>query len=106
MQPLRGIRRAIKEPPPAIEAGTAEVYRTKIKAIELEAERLQQEAMYDLAQASPFGEAASSPEDAARANIDAYRALCRQPLPEEAVAAILAAFSGYSRRTESGQGAH
>ena len=106
VKPLRDIRRAIKTPPSAIEAGTAEVYRTKIKAIELEAERLQQEAMYDLAETSRFGEAAPSPEEAARANIDAYRALCRRPFPEEAVAAILAAFSGYARRTESGQGAH
>jgi uncharacterized protein (TIGR02444 family) len=106
VKPLRAIRRAIKTPPPAIEAGTAEVYRTKIKAIELEAERLQQEAMYDLAEASRFGEAAPSPEEAAHANIDAYRALCLRPFPEEAVAAILAAFSGYARRTESGQGAH
>jgi uncharacterized protein (TIGR02444 family) len=106
VKPLRAIRRAIKVPPPVIEAATAEAYRTKIKAVELEAERLQQEAMYDVAETSQFGEPASSPEEAARANIDAYRALCPHPLPEPAVAAILAAFSGYSRRAEAGQGAH
>jgi len=106
VKPLRALRRAIKTPPPVIEAGAAEAYRTKIKAVELEAERLQQEAMYDLAETSRFGEPVSSPEEAARANIDAYRALCPHPLPEEAVAAILAAFSGYSRRAEAGQGAH
>jgi uncharacterized protein (TIGR02444 family) len=106
VKPLRAIRRAIKIPPSVIESTTAEAYRTKIKNVELEAERLQQEAMYDLAETSRFGEAASSPEEAAHANIDAYRALCRQPLPEQAVAAILAAFSSYSHRAEAGQGAH
>jgi uncharacterized protein (TIGR02444 family) len=106
VKPLRAIRRAIKIPPSVIESATAEGYRSKIKNVELEAERLQQEAMYDLAETSRFGEAASSPEEAARANIDAYRAMCPRPLPEQAVADILAAFSGYSRRAETGQGAH
>ena len=46
--PLRAIRRALKSPPGLVEAGAAEAFRTRIKAIELEAERLQQEAMYGL----------------------------------------------------------
>jgi uncharacterized protein (TIGR02444 family) len=104
--PLRAIRRAIKVPPPVIEAGTAEAYRTRIKGMELEAERLQQEALYDLAQSSRFGEAAPSPEEAARANIDAYRPLLPRPLPDEALAAVTAAFAAYVRRVETAQGAH
>ena len=104
--PLRAIRRAIKVPPSAIEAGTAEAYRSKIKGIELEAERLQQEALYDLAQTSRFGEPAPSPEEAARANIDAYRATCPRPLPDEAVAVVMAAFSSFERRVGADQGAH
>ena len=104
--PLRAIRRAIKLPPPVIEAGTAEAYRTKIKGLELEAERLQQEALYDLAQASGFGEPAASPEEAARANVDAYRAICPRPFPDDAVATLMAEFSSYARRAGAGRGAH
>ncbi|MPZ57354.1 MAG: TIGR02444 family protein [Rhizobiales bacterium] len=104
--PLRAIRRAIKVPPPVIEAGTAEAYRTRIKGIELEAERLQQEALYDMAQASRFGEPASSPEEAAHANINAYQAICARPFPDDAVAAVMAAFSSYARRAGGGRGAH
>jgi uncharacterized protein (TIGR02444 family) len=104
--PLRAIRRAIKVPPPVIEAGTAEAYRSKIKGLELEAERLQQEALYDLAQASRFGEPAASPEEAARANIATYQAILARPFPEEVVAALIAAFVSYTRRAVAVQGAH
>jgi uncharacterized protein (TIGR02444 family) len=104
--PLRAIRRAIKVAPAAIEPGTAEAYRTKVKGLELEAERLQQEALYDQAQVSRFGESAASPEEAARANIDAYRTVCSRPLSNDAVTVVLAAFSRYARRAGSAQGAH
>jgi len=97
--PLRAIRRAIKVPPPAIEAGTAEAYRTKVKGLELEAERLQQEALYDLAQTSRFGEAAGSPDEAARANIAAYQAILGRPLPHHAVETVMAAFSIHARHS-------
>src|SRR6202171_3293454 len=46
--PLRAVRRALKSPPGLVEAGATEAFRTRIKAVELEAGRLQQEAMYDL----------------------------------------------------------
>lgn len=104
--PLRAIRRAIKVPPPVLEAGTAEAYRTKVKGLELEAERLQQEALYDLAQVSRFGEPAASPEEAARANIATYQAVLERPFPDEAVAAVMAAFSRYARTAGAVQGAH
>jgi uncharacterized protein (TIGR02444 family) len=104
--PLRAIRRAIKVPPPVIEAGTVEAYRTRIKGLELEAERLQQEALYDLAQTSPFGAPASSPEEAARANIDAYQAILPRPFPVDAVATVMAAFASFERRVGADQGAH
>src|SRR4051812_18818938 len=47
--PLRAVRTALRTPPALVEAGTAEAFRNRIKAVELEAERLQQEAMYALA---------------------------------------------------------
>ena len=89
--PLRAIRRALKTPPALVEAGTAEAFRTRIKAVELEAERLQQEAMYDLVRAGLLGTEASSVAEAARANVTAYQGTCRAAFGESAVAALLAA---------------
>ena len=53
--PLRNVRRALKSPPPVMAPQAAEGFRTRIKAVELEAERLQQEAMYGLAQSGRIG---------------------------------------------------
>ena len=51
--PIRDIRRALKSPPPVVEPAAAEALRTRVKAVELEAERLQQEALYGLAADEP-----------------------------------------------------
>jgi uncharacterized protein (TIGR02444 family) len=88
--PLRAIRRSLKSPPGLVEIGTAEAFRTRIKAVELEAERLQQEAMYDLVRDSLLGEAAA---DAARANVEAYGSICRGTFPPAAVDTLLAALA-------------
>ena len=89
--PLRGVRRALKSPPDLVTRPAAEQLRTKIKAAELEAERLQQEAMYALAQVRPFGEA-GSPEEAARTSIAAYQTMCQKQFSQRAVETLLAAF--------------
>jgi uncharacterized protein (TIGR02444 family) len=91
--PLRAIRRALKSPPGLVEAGTAEAFRTRIKAVELEAERLQQEAMYDLVRDSPLGETAPSVADAARANVAAYESMCGSGFAAPAVATVLEALA-------------
>ena len=70
---------------------TAELFRTRIKAVELEAERLQQEAMYELVRVSPLGRKASSLQDAARGNVAAYEATCRAEFPKSAIETLLAA---------------
>jgi len=88
--PLRSVRRGLKSPPALLEASTAETFRNRIKAVELEAERLQQEAMYALA---PLGAEASDSVDAARANIAAYEAMLGVPFPQAAAATLLAAFA-------------
>ena len=93
VKPLRSIRRAIKAPPVAIDAAAAEVFRTQVKGLELEAERLQQEALYVYAQSGRCGAPASSPEAAARANIAAYQAILPQPWPQDALAAVMTAFA-------------
>ena len=76
-----------------VESGAAEAFRTRIKAVELEAERLQQEAMYRLATAAvPLGSEATSPEAAARGSIAAYEAMCASAFPKPATETLLAAF--------------
>jgi uncharacterized protein (TIGR02444 family) len=89
--PLRMVRRALKSPPALVAAANAELFRNRIKAMELEAERLQQEAMFGLA-ATPLGAAAPTAMAAARANIGAYEALLSASFAKPAVVGILAAF--------------
>jgi len=91
--PLRNVRRALKAPPALVAAGTAEAFRTRIKTVELEAERLQQEAMDALAATSPLGQEASSPAEAARRNVAAYETMRAVAFPKPAVDAVLTAFA-------------
>jgi uncharacterized protein (TIGR02444 family) len=98
--PLRTVRRALKTPPALVPPAAAELFRTKIKAVELEAERLQQEAMYQLARPSQLGHEAASPEDAARANVAAYEAMRRTTFPKPATETLLAAFARLEHKPE------
>ena len=84
----------MKSPPALVEAATAEAFRNRIKAVELEAERLQQEAMFALA---PVGTEGADPADAARANVAAYEAMRAVRFPQEAAATLLAAFASMPR---------
>jgi uncharacterized protein (TIGR02444 family) len=88
--PLRSVRRALKSPPALLEQSAAEAFRNRIKAVELEAERLQQEAMYALA---PLGMEGGGPDEAARANIDAYQAMLAVQFPQVARETLLSAFA-------------
>jgi uncharacterized protein (TIGR02444 family) len=89
--PIRNVRRALKVPPALVIAASAELFRTRIKAVELEAERLQQEATYELAPTMPAGETAASAAEAARANVTAYATMLAKPFSPPAVDALLAA---------------
>jgi len=89
--PLREIRRKLKGGAPPLEGGTAEAYRSKIKGVELEAERLQQEALYALANSMTLGAADASADAAARANIAAYEAMLGRAFPAAPVALLLGA---------------
>jgi uncharacterized protein (TIGR02444 family) len=95
--PLRNVRRALKSAPGLVAPSTAEAFRTRIKAVELEAERLQQEAMYALAATMPLGHAlgrdATSAVEAARANIAAYETMRAVAFPKTAVDTVLTAFA-------------
>ncbi|MGA7488709.1 MAG: TIGR02444 family protein [Xanthobacteraceae bacterium] len=98
--PLRKLRRALKSPPGLVAPATAEGFRTRIKAAELEAERLQQEAMYELARSSLWGREAPSLEEAARANVAGYAELRGTPFPKTAIETLLAALIGLERKSE------
>jgi uncharacterized protein (TIGR02444 family) len=89
--PLRRLRRALKVPPPVVEAAAAEAFRTRIKAAELEAERLQQQTMHDLVPVLRFGAATSA--EAARHNVAAYQAISAKPFPQAAVDTLLVALA-------------
>jgi uncharacterized protein (TIGR02444 family) len=90
--PLRTLRRRLKDGSSLVERGAAELFRTRIKAVELESERLQQEALFALA-AELATEEATTVEAAARANVAAYeRALARTFAPES-VDVLLSALS-------------
>jgi uncharacterized protein (TIGR02444 family) len=91
--PLRAVRRALKPPPGLVAPDTTELFRTRIKAVELEAERLQQEAMYDLVRGALLGRL-TTPEAAARVNLEAYQAVAGTTFPASAVETLLAALTG------------
>ena len=97
--PLRGVRRALKVPPALVDAPIVEAFRTRIKAVELEAERLQQEAMYGLA--APPGERAASPTAAANASIAAYETICAHSFAAPAVQTLLAQFTSCCKGTQT-----
>jgi uncharacterized protein (TIGR02444 family) len=91
--PLRDIRRALKSPPPVMAAEVAEGFRTRIKQVELEAERLQQEALFQMAE-RPLGSPAASPAEAAKTSVSAYQAVLR-PFPAGPLETILSAFAKF-----------
>ena len=91
--PLRNVRRALKSAPGLVDPNTAEAFRTRIKAVELEAERLQQEAMYALAATMPAGRDATSSVEAARSNVAAYETMRAVAFPKAAVDTVLTAFA-------------
>jgi hypothetical protein len=87
---LRTLRRRLKDGSSLVERGAAELFRTRIKAIELESERLQQESMFALA-ADLGTENASTVEAAARANVAAYEQALARTFAPDAVNVLLAA---------------
>jgi uncharacterized protein (TIGR02444 family) len=90
--PLRTLRRKLKDGSALVERNMAEWFRTRVKAVELEAERLQQEALFALA--PRLGTAAEpSIEAAARANVTAYEQAMARAFTPGAVDVLLAALS-------------
>jgi len=88
--PLRRLRRRLKDGSALVEPAAAERFRTRIKAVELEAERLQLDALFGLA-AGLRTPAAPSVAAAARDNVAAYEQATARSFTPGAVAVLLAA---------------
>jgi uncharacterized protein (TIGR02444 family) len=101
--PIRDVRRALKTPPAAVPPDAAEGFRTRIKAVELEAERLQQEALYALSQSGRVGRASPSAVQAARDSVSAYQGVIG-PFPPEPLDTVLSAFAKFSATGSNGGG--
>jgi uncharacterized protein (TIGR02444 family) len=89
--PIRDTRRKLKGAATLVEPGKQEAFRNKVKAIELDAERLQQEALYEFTQSGPLGTQAL-PQDAARSNVGAYERGMGKNFPKTAVDVLIGGF--------------
>jgi uncharacterized protein (TIGR02444 family) len=98
--PIRDTSRRLKGVRTLVEPGEQEAFRNKVKAIELDAERLQQEALYALTQSGRLGKHAD-PSSAARGNASAYERIMNMTFPRSALDALLDAFDSL----EHGHGA-
>jgi uncharacterized protein (TIGR02444 family) len=89
--PIRDARRKLKGTETLIDPAKQEAFRTKIKAVELEAERLQQEALYAFSQSGPLGKHAE-PRAAARGNVSEYERVMNVTFPRDALDVLVNAF--------------
>ena len=89
--PLRGVRRFLKEAPQGFEGQDIPALRQRVKMMELEAERFQQEALYSSWPVTALGAPAPASQ-AARANMDVYAAALGAQFDSGAVSALLDAF--------------
>jgi uncharacterized protein (TIGR02444 family) len=89
--PIRDTRRSLKGAATLLEPNKQEAFRNKIKAVELEAERLQQEALYEFTKSGPLGKEAPA-KDAARANVSAYERAMGKTFPEQAIDGLIGGF--------------
>ena len=90
--PLRGVRRYLRDCPQGFEAPAVAALRQRVKAIELEAERLQQDALFAAWPVAGLGHPAA-PTEAARTNIEAYATALGVVFDPDAVSAMLGAFA-------------
>jgi uncharacterized protein (TIGR02444 family) len=88
---LRAARVYLRDPAPFIDAAAAEALRQRIKADELEAERLQQEGLFAAFPMQNLGAPANA-HAAARQNVHALQSALAAKFDAAALDAILAAF--------------
>lgn len=85
--PLRAIRRRLKDGSALVEGTAAEAFRAQVKSLELESERLEQEALFALADGLAMGDTTTI-EGAARVNLASYEDALSCDFPEAAVTLI------------------
>lgn len=104
--PIRNARRKLKQARTLINSGQQEAFRAKIKTIELEAERLQQQALYELSQSAPLGKEVDPPI-AAHGNICAYEHIMDATFSRDTVDVLLGAFNSipHGERANASPGA-
>jgi uncharacterized protein (TIGR02444 family) len=89
--PIRETRRKLKGAATLLDPGKQEAFRNKVKAVELDAEKLQQEALYEFTRSGPLGKEAP-PKEAARSNVDAYERAMGGNFPKKAVEILIGGF--------------
>jgi uncharacterized protein (TIGR02444 family) len=92
--PLRRARRAAKEAPEGFDAHSAAALRTLLKRVELEAERLEQEALYAWRPAEKIGTKAPPPA-AALAHMELYAETLGAAFPATPQTCVVAAALSY-----------
>jgi uncharacterized protein (TIGR02444 family) len=95
--PIRDTRRKLKGAKTFVDPAKQEALRDKVKAVELEAEKLQQEALYAFTQTGPLGKPAEPPA-AARGNVAAFERAMGASFPKASVDVLVNAFDGLIRR--------
>ena len=102
--PLRALRRSLKQGATLVGPAVAEPFRARVKALELEAERVQQEAMAGLV-GSAVDETAGSSDEAARISIAAYQSVSSRDFPPALVEVLLDALRAIDGRAFAGNAA-
>jgi uncharacterized protein (TIGR02444 family) len=95
--PIRDTRRKLKGAKTFVDPAKQEALRDKVKAVELEAEKLQQEALYAFTQSGPLGKPAEPPA-AARGNVAAFERAMGASFPKASVDVLVNAFDGLTGR--------
>jgi uncharacterized protein (TIGR02444 family) len=96
--PIRDIRRKLKGAKTLVDPADQEAFRSKVKAIELDAERLQQQVLYVVTQSRSLG-AEAAPAVAAQANIAAYERVLAVCFPKTSVDILLGGFAAIERKS-------
>jgi uncharacterized protein (TIGR02444 family) len=91
--PIRDTRRKLKGAKTLVDPAKQEALRDKVKAVELSAEKLQQEALYEFTKSGPLGAPAPA-KDAARGNVAAYAHAMGKTFPKQAVDVLSGGFAG------------
>jgi len=95
--PIRDTRRKLKGAKTFVDPAKQEALRDKVKAVELEAEKLQQEALYAFTQSGPLGKP-SEPPAAARGNVAAFERAMGASFPKASVDVLTGAFDRLAGR--------